>query len=129
MTDSDNIGDRSFNALVWNYIGSAIRMSSQLIIGVVLARLLGPEAFGVVAIGWLMIGLGNLVADFGLGSALIQNKTLVDVDIRFTFTVQVILGITLTVVGYFSANSIAIFFHHAEAGPVIQAMAFLFLLQ
>ena len=104
-------------------------MSSQFLIGIVLARLLGPESFGIVAIGWLMVGIGNLVADFGLGAALIQTKTLVEKDIRFVFTAQVLLGTTLTIIGYLSANAVAIFFHHADASPVIKAMAFLFLLQ
>ncbi|MGV8894758.1 MAG: lipopolysaccharide biosynthesis protein [Burkholderiaceae bacterium] len=126
---SGGIAQRSYNALIWNYIGSAVRMSSQFLIGIVLARLLGPEAFGTVAIGWLMVGIGNLVADFGLSAALIQCKTIAEKDIRFAFTTQVLLGALLTLIGFLSANTIAIFFHQADAGPVIQAMAFLFLLQ
>jgi len=129
VNDFDNISKRSFSALVWNYFGSFVRVSSQFFVGIILARLLGPEAFGVVAIAWLMIGLGNLVADFGLSAALIQSKILDEVDIRFAFTAQVLLGMTLTIIGYFSANAIAIFFHYADAAPIIQAMAFLFLLQ
>lgn len=126
---SGGIAQSSYSALVWNYIGSAVRMSSQFLIGIVLARLLGPEAFGVVAVGWLMVGIGNLIADFGLSSALIQCKTIVDRDIRFAFTAQVLLGATLTFIGFLSANTIAIFFHNAGAGPVIRAMSLLFLLQ
>lgn len=132
MTDkheSSSISQRSYSALVWNYFGSAVRMFSQFLIGIVLARLLGPEAFGIVAVGWLMVGIGNLVADFGLSSALIQCKTIVERDIRFAFTMQVMFGTTLTLIGYFSAKSIAVFFHHADAAPIIQAMAFLFLFQ
>ena len=51
-------------------------MSSQFLIGIILARLLGPEAFGIVAVGWLMVGIGNLVADCGLSAAVIQSKSL-----------------------------------------------------
>lgn len=132
MTDkyeSTSISQRSYSALVWNFIGSAARMSSQFLIGIVLARLLGPEAFGIVAIGWLMVGIGNLVADFGLSAAVIQSKTLGEKDIRFAFTTQVMFGATLTLMGYFFARYIAIFFHHADAEPIIRGMAFLFLLQ
>ena len=106
-----------------------MRLSSQFIIGIILARLLGPEAFGIVAVGWLMVGIGNLVADFGLSAAVIQSKTLVEKDIRFAFTTQVIFGATLTLIGYLSAKPVAVFLHHADAVPIIQAMAFLFLLQ
>lgn len=125
----NSISQRSYHALLWSYFGSTVRMSSQFFIGVTLARMLGPDDFGIVAIGWLMVGVGNLVADFGLSAALIQCKTIVERDIRFAFTAQVLLGTTLTLIGVFSADAIAIFFHHADAGPVIQAMAFLFLVQ
>ena len=127
--ESDSISQRSYRALLWNYFGSAVRMSSQFLIGIILARLLGPEAFGIVAIGWLMVGLGNLVADFGLSAALIQSKTIVEKDIQFAFTAQVLLGVILTFIGIFSANAIAAFFRNVDAGPVIQVMAFIFLLQ
>ena len=126
---TSSISQRSYSALFGNDFGSAVRMSSQFLIGIILARLLGPEAFGIVAIGWLMVGIGNLVADFGLSAALIQCKTIVERDIRFAFTAQVLLGATLTLGGFFSADAIAAFFHHAEAASIIQAMAFLFLLQ
>lgn len=124
-----SISQCSYNALIWNYLGSAVRMSSQFIIGIILARLLGPEAFGVVAIGWLMVGIGNLVADFGLSAAVIQSETLAEKDIRFAFTAQVIFGALLTLIGFFSAEYIALFYHHVEATPVIKVMAFLFILQ
>lgn len=127
--ETSSISQRSFTALIWNYLGSAVRMSSQFIIGIVLARLLGPEAFGIVAIGFMMVGIGNLIADLGLSAAVIQSKTLEEKDIRFVFTAQIMIGATFTLVGYFSANPIADFFHHATAAPYIQAMAFLFLLQ
>ena len=38
-------------------------------------------------------------------------------------------GAMLTLIGYLSAKPVAVFFHHADAVPIIQAMAFLFLLQ
>jgi O-antigen/teichoic acid export membrane protein len=127
--ESSGISQRSYSALLWNNFGSAVRMAFQFLIGIVLARLLGPEAFGIVAIGWLMVGIGNLVADFGLSAAVIQSKTLEEKDIRFAFTAQVMFGAALTLIGYFSAKHVAVFFHRVDAGPIIQAMAFLFLLQ
>ena len=124
-----SISQKSYSALLWNYFGTVIRASSQFIIGIILARLLGPEAFGIVATGWLMVSIGNLVADFGLNAALIQCKTITEKDIRFAFTAQVILGATLTLTGFYSASEISAFFHHTDATPIIKAMAFLFLFQ
>ena len=53
---------------------------SGLVIGIVLARLLGPKPFGVVAIASLIIGVANLIADFGFGAALALVATVVAAD-------------------------------------------------
>ena len=126
---SENLSKRSFHALKWNYFGNGVNMLSQFLIGIVLARLLEPGDFGVVAIAWLMIGIGKLISDFGFSAALVQRNDLTERDIRFVFTVQVGLGGILAFTGFYLAEFIAEFFHNLNAAPVIQAMALLFLIQ
>ena len=126
---ADSISQRSYRALLWNYSGTVVSMLSQLVVGIVLARLLGPEAFGVVAIGVLMLGIGNLVADFGFSTALIQAKDITDDDIAFVFFAQVTLGTLLALIGYIGSGTIAIFFRQPDSAPIIAAMSSLFFLQ
>jgi O-antigen/teichoic acid export membrane protein len=121
--------DRSLHALKWNYLGTVVRTGVQFILGIVLARLLGPEPFGLVAIAWLVLGLGNLVADFGLAAALVQRESISSLDIRYVFTLQMIVGIFMTGAIVLAAPWIAGFFHSADAIPVLRAMGCLFLIQ
>ncbi len=79
---------RSLGALKWNYLGTGAKIASQLAIGIVLARLLGPEPFGLIAVAWLMLGLGNLIADSGLSVALVQKEQISARDIRYVFYPQ-----------------------------------------
>ena len=116
-------------ALKWNYIGNAMRSLSQFIIGILLARLLGPEPFGIVAVAWLILGVGNLFADLGFGAALVQRASLSTSDLRFIFTCQMVFAASLTLAGAWSADIIAGYFHKPEATLVIQAMFFLFMFQ
>ena len=120
---------RSLHALKWNYLGTLVRTGTQFILGIVLARLLGPEPFGLVAIAWLILGLGNLVADFGLASALVQQKTISDRDIRYVFTLQMLVGIFMTAAIVIAAPWVASFFKSDNAIPVLRAMGCLFLIQ
>lgn len=124
-----DISRKSFLALVWNYCGTATSMLSQFVIGIVLARLLNPEAFGIFAIGLLVVSIGNLIVDFGLSVALIQGKNITERDVSFVFTMHIIFGAILTIAGYISAGSIALFFHHPNATSIIQAMSLLFFIQ
>lgn len=106
-----------------------IKVLSQLVIGIVLARLLGPEPFGLIAIAWLMLGLGNLIADSGLSVALIQKPHISPRDIRYVFSLQVSAGLLLTVLSMALAPMIAAFFGRPDATAVLRWMSLLFAMQ
>lgn len=120
---------KSLSALKWNYIGRFISLALQFSIGIVLARLLGPEPFGLVAIALFVQGLGNLFAEGGLGSALIQSQDITDHDIRSVFATQILIGLTITTTIVGTAPLLAAFFHEPNATLVISIMAASFTLQ
>lgn len=124
-----SLAEVSLSAVKWDYVGNSVRGLSSIVITVVLARLLGPEPFGLVAVAWLVIGLGNLVADLGMGPALVQRKTISETDIRYTFTLQVCTGVGLMMVVALSAPLMAAIFHQPTVAPVVRAMSAIFVLQ
>lgn len=128
-TPPSGLARRSIGALKWNYLGMGIKVLSQLVIGIVLARLLGPEPFGLIAIAWLMLGLGNLIADSGLSVALIQKPDISPRDIRYVFSLQILIGILLTLLSVAFAPVIATFFDRPDAAMVLRWMSLLFLVQ
>lgn len=120
---------RSLGALKWNYLGTGIKVFSQLVIGIVLARLLGPEPFGLIAIAWLVLGLGSLIADSGLSVALIQKAHISPRDIRYIFSLQMLAGILLTVLTLALAPAVAVFYARPDAAVVLRWMSLLFVIQ
>ena len=66
------LGQRSLVALKWSYLGVAVRVILQLSAQILLARLLGPDALGVVAAATLVMIAASLVGELGLGAALVQ---------------------------------------------------------
>lgn len=129
MPKNQSLTSKSITALKWNYIGRLISMSLQFVIGIILARLLGPEPFGLVAIALLIQGLGNLFADGGLGYSLIQSQEISDHDIRSVFSTQILIGIGITIVVSGLAPLLAAFFNEPNATPVIMVMALSFTIQ
>ncbi|MDD2800014.1 MAG: lipopolysaccharide biosynthesis protein [Methylococcales bacterium] len=125
----ESLTSKSITALKWNYLGRLISMSLQFVIGIILARLLGPEPFGLVAIALLIQGLGNLFADGGLGSSLIQSQEISDHDIRSVFSTQILIGIGITTVVSGLAPLLAAFFNEPNSTPVIMVMALSFTIQ
>jgi PST family polysaccharide transporter len=126
---NQSLASKSISALKWNYIGRLISLSMQFAIGILLARLLGPEPFGLVAIALFVQGLGGLFAEGGLGSALIQSKEISDHDIRSVFSTQIVIGIIMSSAIAGTAPLLAAFFHEPKATPVIMIMALSFTIQ
>jgi len=124
-----SLTSKSITALKWNYLGRLISLSLQFAIGIVLARLLGPEPFGLVAIALFVQGLGNLFADGGLSAALIQSREITEHDIRSVFSTQMLIGIVMSISVAGSAPLMAVFFDEPNAAPVIMMMALSFTLQ
>lgn len=126
---SGDLGSRGVRALRWNYLGNGLRVLSQFLIGVVLARLLGPAEFGTVAMAGLMVGMGALLADLGFGVVLVQRAAITEEDVQFVATMQVAGGALLSAALWAASPWLAAWFHQPEGAPVFRAMSAMFVLQ
>lgn len=97
----------------------------QILITAVLARLLSPSDFGVVAIATILIQLFNTVSEAGIGPAIIQKKDLTKKEIESIFTITIIIGIILSFLFYFSSSIIANYYNNQELKPICQWLSLL----
>lgn len=118
-----------FQAFAWNYSGVIANILLQLVSGIILARLLGPEPFGVFAVCVLITSFAGLLVDCGLNAALIQSKSLSANDIGFAFFVQICIGFLISSSLYSSAIILSNFFNFQSGASVLEAMAALPLIQ
>ncbi|WP_157449110.1 lipopolysaccharide biosynthesis protein [Deinococcus peraridilitoris] len=116
-------------AFLWNMAGFATRSGSGFAINIMLARLLGPASYGVIAIASLVISLGLLIADSGLSASLVQRKEIHDNDVRTAFTAQTLIGIGLALSIALSAPLLAHAYSQPILAPVLQVLAFTLVLQ
>jgi O-antigen/teichoic acid export membrane protein len=114
---------RSLTALKWNYAGIGTKVLAQLVVGVVLARLLGPEPFGVYSAVLLVIGVGVPIVERGFGSAVIQARHLNDEMIRYAFTRLLITGLAVAMVLCVAARSVAVLFRYPALTTAIYGSA------
>lgn len=116
-------------ALGWNYAGMMTKMILALGINTLLARLLGPKPFGELAVALIVFGFGNLFANVGLSSALIQKQNLSEEDIRFCFTCQMGIGAAMTALVFVTAPVWSMFFHDPGLVLLLRVFSLLFVLQ
>lgn len=82
-----------------------------LVISGILARLLSPEDFGIVAIATVIITFFGIFSDLGISPAIIQHKNLDKQNLSDLFSFTVWLGILLSLAFFFSAPYIAAYYN------------------
>ena len=100
----------------------------RLVSLMVLARLLGPNDFGLVGMVTAFTGVLELFRDFGLSAAAIQRATVTEEQVSTLFWINVVVGVFLALLTAAMAPAIAAFYHEPRlfAVTAILAMAFLF---
>ncbi|MDD4116322.1 MAG: oligosaccharide flippase family protein, partial [Massilibacteroides sp.] len=82
----------------------------SLINSAILARILSPEDFGVVAVAMVIITFFGIFSDLGISPAIVQNNDLGKQDLSELFSFSIWLGIVLSILFFFSAPLIASYY-------------------
>jgi O-antigen/teichoic acid export membrane protein len=90
---------------------------------IILARLVAPEIYGLVAMTAILTALAQVMQGLGLNSALIQREQLVPQDTTTAFAANVVIGSVLALLMVLSAGLIAQFFGRQEVVSVVYANA------
>ena len=98
------------NGFIMNFIAKYSNVIIQFIIGAVLARLLSPKEFGIVAIVMVFVAFFNLLAYMGIGPALIQHKDLSKLETDHIFVATIFFGALIAILFYASSGFVAYFF-------------------
>lgn len=72
--------EKVFSNLVWRFLERTGAQAVALVVSIILARILTPEDYGIIALITVFINILNVFVDSGLGTALIQKKNADDVD-------------------------------------------------
>jgi teichuronic acid exporter len=116
---SDGLAARTARAAQWRFAGSVTSAGLQFALGVILARLLSPDDFGVVALAMVVLGIVKPVSDLGLGSALVQRATPTERQVRAAFAWCAASGVVLTLVLAVCAPLAARIAGDARVAPVV----------
>jgi len=114
-----DISHRSVSAALWGILGTLFRIVLQIGAQVALARILGPEQFGLFAVALVVVAFSSFFADVGLAYGLIQRQPLSDDDVRFVFTWQLVLGTVVSVLLLASVPYAVSFYGDPRLGTVL----------
>ncbi len=112
-----------FNNLIWRFME---RMGSQgitFIVSIILARLLDPEVYGVIALVNVFIVILQVFVDSGFGNSLIQKKDADDTDFSTVFYFNIVVCGVLYFLMFLCAPLIASFYDEPQLVPIIRVLS------
>ncbi len=124
-----SLKQQTISGIGWSTISKLGEEGIRAVVMIVLARLLSPDAFGLIGMIMVFSGFVNVFKDAGFGPALIQTDDITDVQLSSVFWVTIILGILLTILLVGIAPLIALFYDNPTLEPLATLFAFNFLIQ
>ncbi|MCB0680142.1 MAG: oligosaccharide flippase family protein, partial [Saprospiraceae bacterium] len=104
---SGSLKDQSIAALIWVFLDKVGSSTVNFIVTIILARLLTPEDFGLVAMVLIFFELSYSFVESGFSAALVREKNITEIDKSTTFIFNFISSIILYVLLFFAAPAIA----------------------
>jgi len=118
-----SLGEKTVKGVFWNYLSFASGKFLAFVTTVILARLLAPELFGVVALALLAIQYLDAIGDLGISEALIYQRDDVERAANVAFIISVLSGIGLAALAFFGAPAVAAFYAEPRLTPMLQVLA------
>lgn len=111
------------SGMFWRFGEKITAQAVSFIVSVILARILMPEDYGVVALVNVFIAIAEIFVTSGLGTALIQKKEATELDFSTLFWCNLILSVVIYLIVFCTAPLIANFYGQTLLTPVLRILA------
>lgn len=108
--------------LLWRFMERCGAQGVTFIVSIILARLLNPEVYGIVALVTVFTNVMQVFVDSGLGNALIQKEDTDDLDFSSVFYFNILMCSFLYLLMFLASPLIAEFYEMPDLTPVIRVL-------
>lgn len=122
------LGKSAVRSVFWVGGGQVFRQVLGIVVSVILARLLAPEDFGLIAMAYVFIELAQVFTDFGIGAAIIQSKNANARVLSSAFWATVSVGLLLALLTAAAAPLVATFYGDERLFAMMLALSLTLLL-
>lgn len=117
-----SLKQKTVSGLLWSFIDNFSKLGITFIIGIILARLLTPREFGLIGMITIFIALSQSLMDSGFTQALIRKKDCTQADYSTVFYFNLLTGIVLYLVLFFSSGAISRFFNEPQLDLLVKVV-------
>ncbi len=123
VIQSDTSKTHVISSLLWKFLERAGTQGVQFVIQIVLARILCPDDYGILAILMAFIALANVFVQSGFNTSLIQKKDSDETDFSSVFWLSLFVSLLLYIVLFFASPFIARFYKNDILIPILRVLA------
>ncbi len=115
-------------SVAYRFSFKILQRGVALVFSVILARLLSPAEFGIVAIARMVITYANNFTNFGFNTALVQKDRIQSAHVNSVFTFNLTVSVLLALLTAGFADQLAVFFNNKAVGPVLRWMSLYYII-
>lgn len=121
--------DKTIKGTFWSAADAFLGQGVTFIVGIVLARLLTPEEYGLIGIVTVFTTVLLGIVDSGFSNSLIRKQDITDDDYNTLFFFNLIVSVFLFALLFLGAKWIAFFFERPQLVALVRVMGVLLILQ
>jgi len=118
---------KSISAIKWSFLDKFFKRGTKFLVAIVLARLLDPSDFGLLAMALVFLAIGNIFADLGLGQAIVQADKVTNKQSSTIFYINIATGFFFVIVFWSFSQIIANFYSDDRLVNIIRVVSFSYL--
>lgn len=119
----ENIKNKTLSAVAWQFLQKFVNQFLSFIVTVILARLLMPSDYGVVALASMFNVLAGIFIGGGMSSALIQKNDADELDYNTVFYSSLMMSFIIYAIVFFGSPIMACIYDNAQITPVMRTLA------
>ncbi|MBA9025653.1 lipopolysaccharide biosynthesis protein [Peribacillus huizhouensis] len=123
MQETSSLKRKTISGLFWSFADLVANQGIQFILQIILARLLLPEHFGLIAMIAIFIAISNSIIDSGFTQGLIREKDANQEDYSTAFYFNLFMAFVMYIVIFILADTISAFFGEDQLVPILKVLS------
>ena len=125
---TEDLKGKTQRGLIWSVIDNFSSQGVQFVFTIIVARILSPEIYGIVAMPMIFLTISNCFIDSGFANALIRKPQLKEEDLSTAFYFNIVVGIFFYLLLFFTSPFIASFYNEPVLVNLLRVSALALLL-
>lgn len=122
MMSQNDIASAAWRGMLWRFLERCSSQIVSFIVSIVLARLLLPEQYGLIAITMIFVALSEVFVTSGLGTALIQKSEYDEIEFSTMFWASVAFAFLLYIILFLLAPYVSVLMHTPDLTTVLRIL-------